>query len=57
MAGAALSYFLMWGVFVAFDRYGPFSRDSIMLNGLGLAGLALFITGARFGLRPKQGKS
>lgn len=54
ISGAALSYFFMWGLFVAFDRGGPFTRDSIMLNGLGLAGLALFITGARFGLRPKR---
>jgi hypothetical protein len=57
MLGAGLCYFFIWGLFVASDRGGPFQRDSIMLNGLGLAGLALFITGARFGLRPKQSKS
>jgi hypothetical protein len=56
MLGAGLCYFFIWGLFVALDRGGPFQRDSIMLNGLGLAGLALFIAGARLGLRPKQGK-
>ena len=57
MLGAGLCYFFIWGFFVAFEPGGPFQRNSIMLNGFGLAGLALFITGARFGLRHKQGKS
>jgi hypothetical protein len=57
MLGGGLCYFFIWGFFVAFEPGGPFQRDSIMLNGLGLAGLALFITGARFGLRHKQVKS
>jgi hypothetical protein len=58
MLGAVLCIFLYFGLAVAFeDPGGPVQGDSLFLNGIGLSGLALFVMGARFGLRPKQNKS
>ena len=54
MLGAALCFFFNFGVWVALDDpLGPFQRDSLLLNGLGTTGLALFFLGARLGLRRK----
>jgi len=40
MLGAALCFFFNFGVWVAFDDpLGPFQRDSLLLNGLGITGL------------------
>ena len=51
MFGAALCSLLIFGLVVAFeDPGGPFQKDSLFLNGAGLIGIALFITGAHFGL-------
>src|SRR5437870_13806515 len=54
MFGAALSFFLIFGLVVAFgEPGGPFQLDTLRLNGLGLSGLICFALGARFGLRRK----
>ncbi|PYI86967.1 MAG: hypothetical protein DME26_07820 [Verrucomicrobia bacterium] len=52
--GAALSFFLIFGLVVAFgEPGGPFQLDSLLLNGLGLGGLTCLVLGASFGLRRK----